>query len=82
MSASVLCKVPVLMRTRFARACCVCVQTERQQAEYSPKYQRFLVTEKRFTQQYSHLYMKRTEIMKPTVQRAACTKWSIDSTAV
>lgn len=49
---------------------------ERSSAVYAPRYQRFLVKTKRFTQQYSHVYTKRLMQMRMDAQTAARKAWT------
>ena len=37
----------------------------RSQVPYEPRFQRFRIKDKTFTQQYSHIYMQRTILMRP-----------------
>jgi len=51
------------------------VVLERVQLEYRPTYQRFVVKEKSFTQQYSHLYTQRLVQMRDILKNEAKKRW-------
>lgn len=51
-------------------------QVERAEASYAPKYQRFVVKSRSYTQQYSHIYNKRLTQMRELVRAAAKNKWT------
>lgn len=42
---------------------------------YTGRYQRFRIKKKQYTQQYSHLYTKRDEQLRPVVRAAVLEKW-------
>ena len=48
---------------------------ERVEMEYRPTYQRFVVKEKSFTQQYSHLYTQRLVQMRDVLRSVAKERW-------
>jgi hypothetical protein len=49
--------------------------TERVVSSYDPSYQRFLVRSRVFSLQYSHLYTRRTQILRPVVLAEAQKRW-------
>ena len=48
---------------------------ERNVVSYTPRYQRFLIKQRSYTQQYSHIYTKRILQMRSMVLKAAAAKW-------
>ncbi|CAM9675558.1 unnamed protein product, partial [Discosporangium mesarthrocarpum] len=46
-------------------------RVSRVELDYQPRHQRFLVKEKSYTQQFSHIYNRRLTQLKPQVQREA-----------
>lgn len=48
---------------------------ERAVVPYVPLYQRFLVRDKRFTQQYSHIYARRLDGMRVALRKVAEAAW-------
>jgi hypothetical protein len=51
---------------------------ERVNVPYVPMYQRFLVRDKRFTQQYSHIYARRLDAMRPLLKDIVVAAWGSD----
>jgi hypothetical protein len=50
---------------------------ERGTAAYTPRYQRFLVQDKRFQRQYAQIYARRLDHMRPIVRAAAAALWGV-----
>lgn len=48
---------------------------ERASASYEPRYQRFVVKTRQYTQQYSHIYTRRLTVLRPIVLEAARKKY-------
>jgi hypothetical protein len=51
---------------------------ERVSVPYVPMYQRFLVRDKRFVQQYSHIYARRLDAMRPLLKDIVEAAWGPD----
>jgi len=52
------------------------VALDRAGASYTPRYQRFLVKSRVYSQQYSHIYSRRIAQLRGVVTAAAHAKWS------
>lgn len=55
---------------------------ERLHAAVVPLYQRFLVREKRFTQQYSHIYARRLDGLRPALRDIVTKTWGAEGSFV
>ena len=48
---------------------------QRVEVSYEPMHHRYLLEQKSFTQQFSHVYSKRTALMKEVLGTVAKAKW-------
>ena len=51
------------------------MQATREEAPYTPHYQRFIVKKPNYERQYSHIYTKRLNALLPSIKKAAKSKW-------
>lgn len=56
-------------------------KVERATAAYTPQYARFVVRNRSYTQQYSHIYSKRISQLRPLALAAAHAKWEALATS-
>lgn len=47
-------------------------QLIRNESEYVPLYQRFIIKEKSFSQQFSHIYNQRLLGLRPSLEKVFC----------
>jgi hypothetical protein len=55
--------------------------TTRLTASYVPEYQRFVVRARDYKQQYSHIYTRRTQALRPVVMHEAQLRWQVGDCA-
>lgn len=70
-----ICRMPGRHLFRSLAFETVVASAATQQVEYKPRYQRFIVKEKRFTQQFSHIYSKRLTVLRPILHKRAALLW-------
>ncbi|RYG44153.1 hypothetical protein EON67_12095 [archaeon] len=61
------------------RARQLAVSMDRVEVAYEPLYQRFLVKQRTYAQQYSHIYTRRTGVLRSLLTAAASAKWKADA---
>lgn len=50
-------------------------QVQRAEVSYQPLYQRFLIKDRDYKKQYSHIYTRRLAALRPVVLRSAEERW-------